>query len=100
MIVHVVTFAFRDDVSAEQLDAIDAALEELPGRIEGLRNYLHGRDLRLREGTGDYAVVAVVDDTDALAGYLDHPAHVHAVQTYVVPVTQSRQAVQMETAGF
>jgi hypothetical protein len=100
MIVHVVTFTFQDDVSAEQLDAIDAALRELPDRIEGLRSYLHGRDLRLREGTVDYAVVAVVDDADGLAGYLDHPAHVRAVQTYVMPVTVARQAVQIETAGL
>ena len=97
MILHVVTFAFRDDVSSEQVDAADAALAELPGRIPALRSYSHGRDMGLRSGNGDYAVVALVDDADGLAGYLDHPEHVRAVQTYVQPLVVTRQAVQIET---
>jgi len=97
VILHAVTFTFRDDITGEQLDALDAALSDLPGRIPALRAYHHGRDLRLREGTGDYAVVAFVDDPDGLTAYLEHPAHVHAVQTYAQPLTVSRQAVQMLT---
>jgi hypothetical protein len=41
-------------------------------------------------------VVAVVDDAEGLAGYLDHPDHVRAVQTYVQPLTVTRQAVQIQ----
>jgi hypothetical protein len=96
MILHVVTFTFRDDVTSPQVDAVDAALAELPGRIGELRSYSHGRDLGLRTGNGNYAVVAVVDDAEGLAGYLDHPDHVRAVQTYVQPLTVTRQAVQIQ----
>jgi hypothetical protein len=97
MILHVATFTLRDDVTTTQLDAIDAALAALPARIAALRSYSHGRDLGLRSGNGDYAVVALVDDADGLAGYLDHPEHVRAVQTYVQPLVVTRQAVQIGT---
>jgi hypothetical protein len=95
MILHVVTFTFRDDVTDEQLDAADEALARLPGRIDALRSYSHGRDLRLRPGTGDYAVVALVDDEDGLTAYLDHPDHEEAVRTAVTPLVLTRQAVQI-----
>lgn len=97
MILHVVTFTFRDDVTDEQLDAVDEALGRLPDRVEALRSYSHGRDLRLRQGTGDYAVVALVDDEEGLTAYLEHPDHVEAVQTAVSPLVLSRQAVQIST---
>jgi hypothetical protein len=95
MILHAVTFTFRDDVTTEQLDALDAALAALPGQVDALRRYHHGRDLGLRPGTGDYAVAAYVDDEAGLTAYLDHPAHVAAVQAHVQPIVVSRQAVQL-----
>jgi hypothetical protein len=97
MILHVVTFTFRDDVSSEQVDAADAALAELPGRIPALRSYSHGRDLGLRSGNAGYAVVAQVDDAEGLAAYLDHPEHVRAVRTHLQPLLGTRQAVQIDT---
>ena len=97
MILHVVTFTLRDDVTDPQLDAVDAALAELPARIAALRSYSHGRDLGLRSGNGHYAVVALVDNAEGLVGYLDHPDHVRAVQTHLQPLLVTRQAVQIET---
>ena len=98
MILHVVTFTFRDDVTDQQLDAVDEALGRLPSRIDALRSYSHGRDLGLRQGTVDYAVVALVDDEEGLITYLDHPEHVEAVRSAVTPLVLTRQAVQITAA--
>jgi hypothetical protein len=99
MILHVVTFSFRDDVSAADIDAVDQALAPLRQAIDALRSYSYGRDLGLRPGTGDYAVVALVDDAEGLAAYLEHPAHVQAVADRLTPLVLSRQAVQIQTEG-
>jgi hypothetical protein len=53
----------------------------------------------LRPGTGDYAVVALVDDAEGLTAYLEHPAHVKAVTERLTPLVLSRQAVQIQTEG-
>ena len=97
MILHVVTFTFRADVTSDELDAVDDALASLPGRIDALRSYSHGRDLRLRDGTGDYAVVALVDDPEGLVAYLEHPDHRAAVQRCIQPLVVTRQTVQIES---
>ena len=99
MILHVVTFTFRDDVSAGAIDAVDEALAQLPHIIDELRDYSYGRDMGLRPGTGDYAVVALVDDAEGLTAYLEHPAHVKAVTERLTPLVLSRQAVQIQTQG-
>jgi len=43
-------------------------------------------------------VVALVDDEEGLAAYLDHPEHVEAVQSAVTPLVLTRQAVQITAA--
>lgn len=99
MILHCVTFTFRDGTTGEQVQAVTAALAELPAQIPSILRYEHGPDLALREGTGDYAVAAWVSDVDGLTGYLDHPAHVEAVGTVLAPLIESRQAVQISVPG-
>lgn len=99
MILHCVTFTFVDGTTTEQVEGLTAALDQLPVQIPSLLRYEHGPDLCLRDGTGDYAVAAWVQDADGLAGYLDHPAHVAAVGTVLGPLVATRQAVQITVAG-
>ncbi len=99
MILHCVTFTFGDHTTPEQVEAVTVALARLPAQIPSLLRYEYGPDLRLRDGTGDYAVAAWVADVEGLAGYLDHPAHVATVGTVLAPLIASRQAVQITVAG-
>ena len=99
MILHCVTFEFVEGTTPEQVTAVTAGLAQLPAQIPSLLRYEHGPDLGVREGTADYAVAAWVSDTEGLAGYLDHPAHVAAVGTLLGPLVASRQAVQLAVAG-
>lgn len=95
MILHCVTFTFVEGTTPQQVEAVTAALAQLPGQIPALLRYEHGADLGVREGTADYAVAAWVSDAEELTGYLDHPAHVAAVGTMLASLVASRQAVQI-----
>lgn len=95
MIKHVVTFAWKDEVTDADVAGVIAMLEALPGRIPGLTDYVFGRDLGLTEGTGDFAIVATLPDAEALRGYLEHPEHV-PVGRHLRGLAASRIAVQIE----
>lgn len=94
MIIHLVVLTWHPEVTAEQIAAVDVALSRLPEQIPELIFYSAGPNLHLRDPGGDYAVCALVRAED-LARYLDHPAHVDAVQRVVAPLIAERSAAQL-----
>jgi hypothetical protein len=78
MILHMVLFKW-----GRTLTTVDE--KNLQGAFEGLRNIpearhlVHGPDLGIRPRTCDYAMTARFEDADALARYIEHPAHVAVV---------------------
>jgi hypothetical protein len=80
---HVVLFAFKDDASFEQIDAIVTGFSELPGAIPGIVSYEWGTNVS-PEGLNDgfthcfTLTFASNEDRDI---YLDHPAHTAFVAT-------------------
>lgn len=74
MIVHMVLFEFGRPVGADDIGRLSDAFERLRG-IEDVRYLVHGEDMGVRPRTVDYAMTAHFADTDALARYIDHPAH-------------------------
>lgn len=95
MIAHVVTFTWKPEVGRTDVAALVDLLRRLPARIDALLEYRFGSDLGLTEGTGDFAIVATVADTDALRAYLDHPAHAE-VAARLRAMAQVRLAVQIQ----
>jgi hypothetical protein len=82
MIVHLVLFTPRPDLSAADRERFVRALETALGSIPGIRRYRLGR--RLRHGAPYEAQMAVdfefvgmfeFQDEAALRAYLAHPAH-------------------------
>lgn len=96
MILHAALFTWNPDVGAEEVTALTAALQEMAGGLPMLRGYRCGANLRLRPSPADYAVVALVDDDEALAAYLDSPAHAAVYDAHLSRMIASRQAVQLE----
>ena len=94
--MHVAVFTWREDVNDAKVDDLDRALDGMAHRIECLVSYSRGRDLGLRKGNGDYAVVAQVDNEHDLSAYLDHPAHHEVLDTHLSKMIASRVAVQFE----
>jgi hypothetical protein len=78
---HVVLFAFKDDASYDDVDAIVAGFAALPAAIPGIAAYEWGTNVSL-EGLNDgfthcfTLTFASAEDRDA---YLVHPAHRHFV---------------------
>ena len=82
MIVHLVLFRPRPDLTDAQRrslgEALEAALREIPSvrRARIGRRVMHGRPYeQLMRTNYDYAAVLEFDDLDGLHAYLAHPAH-------------------------
>jgi hypothetical protein len=87
MIRYVALIKLKVGASQERVDEWVAATERLS--IEGMRSLKFHKDLGLREGNKDYAVVADFDDEDGYRRYDTDPEHgrirqemaVHLIET-------------------
>ncbi|HEU4808079.1 MAG TPA: Dabb family protein [Homoserinimonas sp.] len=95
MILHIASFSWKDDVTAEDVVALTEALVTMASKIPSLRSYVCGENLRLRPGGADYAVAAIVDDADGLAAYLDSPAHLAVYESHLGRMIAERSAAQL-----
>lgn len=96
MIRHVVMFRWDESVTDEQLVAMSAALDALPGAIAEIVAYRHGRDLGIGATNFQYAVTADFADTDNFATYRDHPEHQRFIAEHITGRVAERSAVQFE----
>lgn len=94
MILHLAVFTWNDDVTDADVTALTDALLTMARGIPELRSYTAGTNLRLRPG-GDYAVAAIVEDADALAAYLDSPAHQAVYEQHLGRMIATRSAAQL-----
>lgn len=98
MILHIATFSWRDDVTADAVSALTAALTSMAEGIPELRSYVCGAGLGLRPGA-DYGVAAIVDDAAALEAYLNSPLHAEVYQQHLGEMIAERSAVQLPLAS-
>ena len=96
MLRHVVCFTWSDAATPADIDAVIAGLAELPGLIPEIRAYTVARDLGLRAGNADLAIVADFDDADGWRRYLEHPAHPAVLRERIQPIVAHRAVVQCE----
>ena len=94
MVTHVVIFTWTDGATTEQVHALGAALDRLGSDMSGVAALAHGADLRFREGSGDYGLVATFADRAAWDAYQADPRHKAVVRDYVVPIQASRLTIQ------
>ena len=95
MILHLACFDFVDGTTADDVASLEAALREMAGTLPQLRFYRCGQNLRLRPGGADFGVVAIVDDAEGLAAYLDGDAHRAVQERLLARMTAGRHAVQL-----
>lgn len=99
MILHLVTFRWKEDVSASDVEALCKELAEFIGGIEGVVEYRYGPDLGLRADNADFGIAALMTSEEALTGYLDAPSHKDLVARVIVPMAAHRTAVQISVDG-
>lgn len=80
---HVVLFAFRDDATADQVDAVVAGFAALPAAIPGIQGYEWGTNVS-PEGLNDgftHCFTLTFASNEARDDYLVHPEHQRFVGT-------------------
>ena len=82
MITHLVLFRPRADLSADDRQALAAALTTVMRQVPSVRRVRLGRRVRIGRAyesltPSDYSLAALLEfeDVDGLRAYLDHPAH-------------------------
>jgi Stress responsive A/B Barrel Domain len=86
MIVHVVLFSPRPDLSAADRAALLAALESASKHIPSIKRLRVGRRVKhslpgyeqMMRDDYEYVVMIEFDDVEGLKSYLQHPAHAAA----------------------
>ncbi len=96
MIRHVVMFRWNESVTEEQLVAMSAELDALPGAIGEIVAYRHGRDLGIGASNFQYAITADFANADDFATYRDHPEHQQIIADHITGHVAERAAVQFE----
>jgi hypothetical protein len=95
MILHLATFRWKDDVTADDVAELTRQLTEMAAGIPQLRSYRCGESLRLRPGGADFGVAAIVDDAAGLDAYLDSDAHAAVYERLLGRMIAERAAVQL-----
>ena len=75
MIRHVVLFQFADDTTLEQIDDYERSLVDYVATLDGVEDYVIGRDGRINPGTYDFSIVAKFTDEAAFRAYFDGERH-------------------------
>ncbi|MCP5328950.1 MAG: Dabb family protein [Steroidobacteraceae bacterium] len=94
MVTHIVIFTFTPGTTPGQVNAFGAAMSRMASEVPEVLAISHGRNLALREGNGDYALVATFRDPAAWSAYQAHPLHKAFVRDFVTPIVAGRLAIQ------
>jgi hypothetical protein len=94
MVRHCVLFRFTDATTPADVERIVAEASKLPGAVPSIRAYEFGPDLRLGQGSWDFAIVGDFDDADGWAAYDGHPAHERFRSEVIGPHVADRAAVR------
>ncbi|HUZ21852.1 MAG TPA: Dabb family protein [Acidimicrobiales bacterium] len=95
MILHMALFRWNEDVQPDDVAAVEAELAAFRPKVPQILDYHFGADLGLRDGNGDFAVLALVATPDDLHAYLDDPAHKELTARVLAPRIASRLALQV-----
>ena len=93
---HIVLLTLEPGTTEAQRTAIFDGLRALPAQIEALAEYLVGPDLGWAEGNAEIGIMARFATKDDFVTYRDHPAHRAVIDNDILPVLESRLAIQFE----
>jgi stress responsive alpha/beta barrel protein len=96
MLRHVVCLTWKPGTAPAAVEAVQAALEALPGLIPEIRAYAVGTDLGLADGNAGFGIVADFEDAGAWRTYQAHPEHVRVITELIRPHLEARTAVQFD----
>lgn len=86
MVEHLVILKFKDDSTADQIDAFIKAAKGLQDKIDGVVDLSVGANFTDRSQGFTHGVCVRFRDQAALENYVPHPDHVHVVENYIKPI--------------
>ena len=97
MIEHAVFFAVRPGADAgPMVQALSGLRDEIPGIV----SLSVGENFTQRGKQFTHGLVVRLESRDALQAYLDHPAHVAAVEDHVKPVLDDLLALDWDVPDW
>jgi len=100
MVKHIILWKLREDLSAEEKEAVKAGIKEgleaLVGVVPGLVECKVNISGRLDSSNADVMLDSTLESPEALKGYAVHPAHVEVANTKVRPYTALRTCLDYE----
>jgi hypothetical protein len=96
MLRHIVLLTLKADTPPGTATRIADALRGLPGQIPCIQGYEVGVDLGLSPGNATVGLVARFEDEAGFREYQEHPAHLAVIDTLILPVRETRTAIQVE----
>lgn len=103
MVKHIILWQLKDELSAEEKEAVKAGIKE---GLEGLKGTVPGvldicvQTEGLSSSNADLMLDASFVDEEALKGYAVHPAHVAVADTKVRPFTKARICLDFEQESY
>lgn len=97
MVKHMIIWKFKDEVTDKTAQglAIKNALEELVGKIDGLKEMCILTE-KLPSSSGDIMMDSLFENEEALQAYQKHPLHVEIADNLVRPYMQTRLSLDYE----
>ena len=83
MIRQITMVKFKPEVTAEDIVRVGEGFAAISSVVPGIHRFEFGPNLKLMEGTWDYALVIDFADEAAMRGYAGHPDHVAFAQQFV-----------------
>ena len=99
MLHHIVMMKFKPEVTAEQIDALEQALDQLPNVITDIHVYEFGPDIVRSERSFDFALVSLFATLEALKRYQEHPEHQKVLGT-IKEMTEQIVTVDFEARPY
>ncbi|MFP4369783.1 MAG: Dabb family protein [Candidatus Kapaibacterium sp.] len=99
MVKHLVFFRFKEAAECKpkivNIAKVKDALEELPGKINFIKDYEVGFNVNESERAWDMSLISSFDDTEQLREYSVHPEHVKVVN-FIKQVVHESAVVDYE----
>jgi len=80
MVDHLVFFAVREDASQEEVEDLVSSIRSLGEEVPSTVDLSVGEDFSGRSGGYTHALFARFEDASGLRQYMEHPAHLAAVE--------------------
>jgi len=99
MILHIVQFTFKPEVTEADVTALRTALLDMAAQLPIIKSYLAEPNLRVRPSDTDFSAAAICETADDLEAYLDHPLHKDVYDKHLGWMVATRTAAQLPIAS-